>query len=213
MNEWNRLYRNVGDYQSTLCNIPEERRNCLIKIGHHAVHKSIDEVVPKPLKHVEEEEVELHSFLTSALDGSEWSASYPCRFTPRTEPLVPVSCEVGWAHIRYGHRTMSGIESEFLGRPACSVVTISTGYTGSKVNKISVGTLKFECSIALWGVREATERRQCAVESPACKRQDGAQILVLPEPEANSYGKREVKVTSRRSDMKRRWLERSAVEP
>jgi len=28
-------------------------------------------------------EVSLHAFLTSALDGDEWSASRPCRFTPR----------------------------------------------------------------------------------------------------------------------------------
>jgi hypothetical protein len=28
-------------------------------------------------------EVELHKFLTSALDGGEWSASLPDRFTPR----------------------------------------------------------------------------------------------------------------------------------
>jgi hypothetical protein len=27
--------------------------------------------------------VQLHTFLTSALDGSEWSASRPGRFTPR----------------------------------------------------------------------------------------------------------------------------------
>jgi hypothetical protein len=28
-------------------------------------------------------EVQLHTFLTSALDGSEWSVSCPGRFTPR----------------------------------------------------------------------------------------------------------------------------------
>jgi hypothetical protein len=28
-------------------------------------------------------EVELHDFLTSALDGGDWSASRPGRFTPR----------------------------------------------------------------------------------------------------------------------------------
>jgi hypothetical protein len=28
-------------------------------------------------------ELEFHAFLTSALAGGEWSASYPSRFTPR----------------------------------------------------------------------------------------------------------------------------------
>jgi hypothetical protein len=32
-------------------------------------------------------EVYLHHFLTSALDGGEWSASRPGRFTPGTQPL------------------------------------------------------------------------------------------------------------------------------
>jgi hypothetical protein len=31
-------------------------------------------------------EVWLHTFLTSALDGGEWSASRPGRFTPRERP-------------------------------------------------------------------------------------------------------------------------------
>jgi len=29
--------------------------------------------------------------LTSGLDGGEWSASHPGRFTPEKEPLVPIS--------------------------------------------------------------------------------------------------------------------------
>jgi hypothetical protein len=32
----------------------------------------------------------LHAFLTSALDGGEWSASRPSRFSPRKESLVPI---------------------------------------------------------------------------------------------------------------------------
>jgi hypothetical protein len=35
-------------------------------------------------------ELWLHVFLTSALDGGEWSASRPGRFTIRKEPLVPI---------------------------------------------------------------------------------------------------------------------------
>jgi hypothetical protein len=33
--------------------------------------------------------VQLHPFLTSALDGGEWSASCPGRSTPGKEPRVP----------------------------------------------------------------------------------------------------------------------------
>jgi len=50
-------------------------------------------------------------------------------------------------------------------------------------------------------VCEAAERR-CPVESTGCKCQDEGHVLVLPEPEANSSGKREVKVTSHESDTK-----------
>jgi hypothetical protein len=32
-------------------------------------------------------EVQLHTFLSSALDGGEWSASRPGRFTPRERAL------------------------------------------------------------------------------------------------------------------------------
>jgi hypothetical protein len=39
-----------------------------------------------------------YSFLTSALDGGEWSASRPGRtLPPGKEPPVPVGQEAGWA--------------------------------------------------------------------------------------------------------------------
>jgi len=34
--------------------------------------------------------VYFHAFLTSVLDGGEWSASLPGRFVPGKMPLVPV---------------------------------------------------------------------------------------------------------------------------
>jgi hypothetical protein len=34
--------------------------------------------------------------LTSALDGGEWSASLPCRFTPGNDIPVPIEWEAGW---------------------------------------------------------------------------------------------------------------------
>ena len=50
--------------------------------------KFIDEVVPVCA-------IKLLSFLTMALDGSEWSASYPSRFTPRIEPLESLEFKFG----------------------------------------------------------------------------------------------------------------------
>jgi hypothetical protein len=39
-----------------------------------------------------------YSFLTSALDGGEWSASRPGRaLAPEKGPLVPIVQEAGWA--------------------------------------------------------------------------------------------------------------------
>jgi hypothetical protein len=39
-----------------------------------------------------------YSFLTSALDGGEWSASHPDRaFAPGKGPPVPIVQEAGWA--------------------------------------------------------------------------------------------------------------------
>jgi len=35
-------------------------------------------------------EVQLHAFVTSELDGGEWSASRFGRFTPRIKLLVPI---------------------------------------------------------------------------------------------------------------------------
>jgi hypothetical protein len=42
-------------------------------------------------------EVELHIFLTSTLDGDEWSASRPGSFTPGDAAPVPIVLEAGWA--------------------------------------------------------------------------------------------------------------------
>jgi len=42
-------------------------------------------------------EVELHSFLTSALNGDEWLTSLPVRFTPREITSVPIKQDAGWA--------------------------------------------------------------------------------------------------------------------
>jgi len=42
-------------------------------------------------------EAELHTFLTSALDRGEWSASHPSHFTHREGTQVPIGQGAGWA--------------------------------------------------------------------------------------------------------------------
>jgi hypothetical protein len=49
-------------------------------------------------------EVYLHAFLTSALDGGQWSASRPSRFTPREgAPRYPLDRRLGGPQSRSGH--------------------------------------------------------------------------------------------------------------
>jgi len=44
-------------------------------------------------------EVQLHAFLTLALDGGEWSASCPCHLPSEKEPSLPTGWEAGWAPV------------------------------------------------------------------------------------------------------------------
>jgi hypothetical protein len=68
-----------------------------------------------------------HFFLTSVLDGGEWSASHPGRFTP--EKRAPDTHLIrGWADPRAGlsdvernnFLTLPGLDFLPLGRPAWS---------------------------------------------------------------------------------------------
>jgi len=40
--------------------------------------------------------VQVHTFLTLALDGGEWSTTYPSHFTPGKDPHYPLNKEAGW---------------------------------------------------------------------------------------------------------------------
>jgi len=42
-------------------------------------------------------EVQLHEVLILELVGDEWSASYPCHFTPREGPHVSTGYKAWWA--------------------------------------------------------------------------------------------------------------------
>jgi hypothetical protein len=69
-----------------------------------------------------------YSFLTSALDGGEWSASRPCRALPRgKDPRYPLYRRVGGPQSRSGHRgyrknplPLPGIKPRSHGNPVRS---------------------------------------------------------------------------------------------
>jgi hypothetical protein len=48
------------------------------------------------MKTYEGVETQLYAFLTSALDGGEWSASRPGGFTPGEKAPVPIGEEAVW---------------------------------------------------------------------------------------------------------------------
>jgi hypothetical protein len=67
--------------------------------------------------------VELHAFLTSALDGSEWSASCPGGFTPgKGSPGIHFI--EGWVGPRAGLDTAMAKRKKSLLLPSRSLVTI-----------------------------------------------------------------------------------------
>jgi hypothetical protein len=63
-------------------------------------------------------DVYIHIFLTSALAGSEWSASRPCRFTPGTLWIGWVDPIAGLDDVNRKFLTLPGLELRPLGRPA-----------------------------------------------------------------------------------------------
>jgi hypothetical protein len=79
-------------------------------------------------------------FLTSALDGGEWSASRPCRFTPGTHWIG------GWVSPRIG---LDGEEKRIIehcresnpGRPARSYPFVLQGWDNVTVSLLTVLTI------------------------------------------------------------------------
>jgi hypothetical protein len=78
-------------------------------------------------------DVQTHIFLTSALVGGDWSAAWPCRFTPGTHWIG------GWVGPRAGldyvekrkFLTAPGLELQPLARPARSQSLYRLSYPGS----------------------------------------------------------------------------------
>jgi hypothetical protein len=86
----------------------------------------------------------IHSFLASAVDGGEWWASRPGRFTPGIKSPVPTEHEAGWAPSRSGgcgenkNFALSGIEPRFLGCLTHSLVAIPAEVLGSQRSRMNV---------------------------------------------------------------------------
>ena len=72
-----------------------------------------------------EVEVQIHSFLTSALDGGEWLAARPDHFHLREKTDRDVA-EPVWTGNILPHPE---INPRFLGFPACSLVNILTEWS------------------------------------------------------------------------------------
>jgi hypothetical protein len=68
-------------------------------------------------------ETQLHAFLTSALDGGEWSATQPVRFTPGERAPPGTHWTGGWVGPRAGLDT---VEERKPGRSAHVSVTTPT---------------------------------------------------------------------------------------
>ena len=88
----------------------------------------------------------LHSFLTSALDGDEWSTSRRGRFTPGEIALVTIEWKAGWATMPVWTfcRTAKSVSfpRRFLGHPAHSLVTIQTELSWPRTSKALLNLLK-----------------------------------------------------------------------
>jgi hypothetical protein len=104
-----RYTRNRRNHRSAVKNI-EESEHLLkilllrgIKIFKH-IKKKLSRYTP--WRHMGGEEVySSYSFLTSALDGGEWSASHPgCALPPGKEPRYPLDRRLGGPQSRSGHR-------------------------------------------------------------------------------------------------------------
>jgi hypothetical protein len=73
------------------------------------------------MKAYRELDVEIHIFLTSALIGSEWTASCPGRFTPGIHLIGDwVDPRPGLDEMEKKFLTLPGLELRPLGRPAHS---------------------------------------------------------------------------------------------
>lgn len=98
-----------------------------------------------PWRYTWEMEVQLFSFLSSALDGCEWSASHPATLPPGRAPWYPVNRVLGrpWSQPgSFGDKSRTPSRIPTPDHPACSPVTI--------LIMLSINTSKL---LILWRLR------------------------------------------------------------
>jgi len=83
------------------------------------------------MKEYEEMEIQLYSFITTALDGGEWSALCPGHFSPQTKTLLPTEEGPNKPQRRYAHFgeeifCPSWESNTILGHPIHQLVTVQT---------------------------------------------------------------------------------------
>jgi hypothetical protein len=75
--------------------INEELNSVTRQCSFLSISKNKELPVPVPWRHITRVEILLHSFVTSALNRPEWSASHPGSFTHGKEPWFPLNMKLG----------------------------------------------------------------------------------------------------------------------
>jgi hypothetical protein len=91
-----------------------EKQFLIMYIGLKVKVKRVKLSLSVPRRHVMEAEVLLYSFLTLAIDGSEWSASHCGWFAPLKEPFYLLNKRLGGAQ---GWSICVGEEKNLLYQP------------------------------------------------------------------------------------------------
>jgi hypothetical protein len=111
-------------------------------------------------------EVHLHSFLTSAPDGDEWSPSRPGRLTSQKEPWYALKKRLGGSQSRSGRfgeeKSLASTLMRTPNRPARSLVSTPTTLSRPAQERIGKITSKFDMSTG-----ELKITSQCATGIPS----------------------------------------------
>jgi hypothetical protein len=102
-------------------------------IFKHSSHGKARLSLCRPLRHVGDWMVQLHSFFTSTLERDKRSASCPNHFNMREQPPIHTKQVARWVQSWYGRFEMEkyllhllGIEPQFLSHPTHELVAILT---------------------------------------------------------------------------------------
>lgn len=90
----------------------------------------------------------MHLFLTSALNGGEWSASFPVTLPLVKEPEFLTEQELGWAQQPVGSifvEEKSFIPTENGAPDFPGLIIISTPTTKSRLSYVGLSVLKISC--------------------------------------------------------------------